>query len=99
MFEPNSRYYSLDTAISTLPSGQQVAYVRRRFLPSAKDALVLATVSVAAGDRLDLMAARLLGDAEQFWQICDANDAMNPPELTAEIGRKLDISIAQPTGI
>ena len=28
------------------------------------------------GDRLDQIAARFLGDATQFWRVCDANDAM-----------------------
>ena len=34
------------------------------------------------GDRLDNIAARYLGDPEQFWRICDANGAMRPDELT-----------------
>ena len=34
------------------------------------------------GDRLDLLAARLLGDAELWWRIADANPELDPEELT-----------------
>ena len=37
---------------------------------------------MAQGDRLDLITARTLGDPEQFWRVCDANDALDPAELT-----------------
>jgi hypothetical protein len=47
------------------------------------------------GDRLDLIAARALGDAEHFWQVCDANNAMNPFDLTAEVGSTLRIPLPQ----
>ena len=34
-------------------------------------------------DRLDQIAARFLGDATQFWQVCDANGAISPDALAA----------------
>ena len=34
------------------------------------------------GDRLDNVSAQYLGDPEQFWRLCDANNAMEPEELT-----------------
>jgi hypothetical protein len=43
------------------------------------------------GDRLDNLAARYVGDPEQFWRICDANDIMRPEELTEEVGRTFKI--------
>jgi nucleoid-associated protein YgaU len=36
---------------------------------------------VKQSDRLDLIAARTLGDPLLFWRIADANDAMNPFDL------------------
>ena len=42
---------------------------------------------------MDLIAARTIGDAEQFWRICDANDAMNPADLTAESGETLRVPV------
>ncbi len=96
MFEPNSRYAKTATASLTDASGHEVAYIRRRFLPQARDLPTLARVSVAEGDRLDLITARMLGDPEQFWWTCDASSAMNPPDLTAVPGRKVTIPIPQP---
>ena len=93
MFDSKSRYYSLQTVTHTTADGRSVAYVRRRFLPPADTLPTLAEVPVTDGDRLDLIAARTLGDPEQYWHVCDANNAMNPPELTAEAGRRLRIGL------
>ena len=48
------------------------------------------------GDRLDLITARTLGDPEAFWRVCDANDALDPAELTSEAGRRLRVPLPQP---
>jgi len=95
MFEPGSRYHPLETAILTLPDGRQVAYKRRRFLPQGAALPLLAELAVAAGDRLDLIAHRTIGDPEQFWRVCDANDAMRPVDLLAEPGRRIRVPIPQ----
>jgi hypothetical protein len=50
---------------------------------------------VVQDDRLDNITARYLGDPEQFWRVCDANNAMHPRELTEEIGRRLRIPLPQ----
>ena len=96
MLDPNSRYYGLETATYIAPDGQHHAYKRRRFLPQAEALPVVMEVQVKDGDRLDLMAANLLGDPEAYWQICDANNAMNPFDLTTEIGRRLNVAQPQP---
>jgi len=54
---------------------------------------LLAEIEVTGADRLDLIATNAFGDPEQFWRICDANDAMNPFDLTAEIGRLLRVAV------
>jgi len=95
MFEHTSRYYSLETVAFRLPDGREVRYVRRRFLPRAEDMPLLAEVMVTEGDRLDLITFRTLGDPLHFWRVCDANNAMNPVELTAVPGRKLRIATPQ----
>jgi len=95
MFEPTSRYYSLETALFILPDGREVRYLRRRFLPRAEEMPLLAEVTVVEGDRLDLITYRTLGDPEQFWRVADANNAMNPTELTSVIGRTLRIATPQ----
>ena len=93
MFEPSSRYYSLETATCTLPDGRTVTYKRRRFLPRGEEMDLLVEVTVTEGDRLDLIAFRTLGDPEIFWRICDANDAMNPFDLVAEPNRRLRVPL------
>jgi hypothetical protein len=93
MFEHTSRYHDLETANHTTPDGRIVAYKRRRFLPQGREMQLLVDVTVIQGDRLDLIAARTLGDPEQFWRVCDANDAMDPRELTAEPGRSVRVPV------
>ena len=95
MFDHTSRYYDLETDTYTTPDGRAVAYKRRRFLPRGGEMLLLTEVTVIRGDRLDLIAARTLGDPEQFWRVCDANDAMNPVILTEEPGRTLRVPVPQ----
>lgn len=96
-FSPTSRYY--DTPVKTLEAadGSNLVYLARRFVPPGSRFATLTTHAVQAGERLDLIAAAELGDPLAFWRICDANDAMRPEELTAEIGRRLRITL--PEGI
>ena len=93
MFESNSRYYSLETATFSTQEGEQITYKRRRFLPRGEDLPLLVEVSVTEGDRLDNLTARTLGDPEAFWRIADANNAMNPDDLTAEPGKSIRVPI------
>lgn len=96
MFELTSRYSSLKDRTWTGPDGRVIVYKERRFLPQGRTLPFLVEVSVEQSDRLDLIAARTLGQAELSWRICDANDAMDPSSLTAKPGRKLRIAIPQP---
>jgi hypothetical protein len=77
----------------SLEDGRIITYKKRRFLPPGNKMHILQEIVVTAGDRLDLIAALTLGDPEQFWRICDANNAMHPLELTSEIGRTLRIAM------
>lgn len=94
-FPPNSRYHGGATARMILPGGREVVYLRRRFCPQPGELALLRTHRVAAGDRLDNLAARLLGDPELFWRICDANGATRPDELTETVGRVLRVPLPQ----
>jgi hypothetical protein len=95
MFTHTSRYYSVETVTFSTVSGREYRYKRRRFLPNPADMHILAEVTVTQGDRLDTITAKSLGDPEQFWRICDINNALNPAGLTSEIGRKLNIPLPQ----
>lgn len=95
MFDSTSRYYNLETANYNTDDGRKIAYKRRRFLPQGRNMQIREEVIVKDYDRLDLITAATLGVPEQFWQICDANNAMNPSDLIAEPNRRLFIPIPQ----
>jgi hypothetical protein len=98
MFPPTSRYFAVEVAEYDPGDGRPVApYLRRRFPPQPGDLAQVREHLVVDGDRLDLLAARYLGDPEQFWRICDANRALRPGELTGTPGRRLRITL--PEGI
>ena len=94
---PNSRYHDVETAQLTRPDGRTIVYLRRRFVPPPERFALVLEHTVVEGDRLDNLAAKYLGDPEQFWRICDANGAINPDELTENVGSKLRITL--PEGI
>lgn len=97
LFPPTSRYHGIETATLVAAGGTTVIYIRRRFLPAPDDLSLLQEHVVSDGDRIDNIAARYLGDPQQFWRICDANLAMHPDELTETLGRHLRITF--PAGI
>lgn len=94
-FAPTSRYHGLPTAQLALPDGRTAVYVGRRFLPPTEGFAVVQTLTVVAGDRLDNLAARHLGDPEQWWRICDANGALRPEDLVSRVGATLSITLPE----
>jgi hypothetical protein len=90
---PNSRYQGIATAMLTRADGTEIAYRRQRLLPDPDGFTLLAEHVVTQGDRLDNIAAVLLGDAELAWRIADANCAMRPATLTETVGRRLRITL------
>jgi hypothetical protein len=97
LYPAGSRYHGVGIATIAGSDGTTVAYLRRRFVPPPERYALLQEHVVIRGDRLDNLAARYLGDAEQAWRISDANRAMRPAELTATVGRRLRITL--PEGI
>lgn len=97
LFPPNSRYYGSATGTLTTVTGQKIVYVLRRFVPPPERFALLQEYTVVEGDRLDNLANKYLGDPERFWQLCDANAALRPEELTETVGRILRITL--PEGI
>ena len=95
MFDHTSRYYYLEDRIYETADGYQIAYKARRFLPQGQTLPVLGQAIVRVGERLDLISARALGDPLLFWQICDANNAVDPFDLVAETGRVLHVPVPQ----
>jgi hypothetical protein len=96
-FPPTSRYAATPTTTFVTADGQSITYLRRRFLPQSSTLALLTRHRVRNGDRLDTIAAEYLGDPLQFWQVCDANDAVNPDDLLTSIGALLRITL--PAGV
>lgn len=96
MIGPTSRYAGLPVRVLESGTGPRTPYLSRRFLPAADSLPLLQEATVGQGDRLDLIASRTIGDPEQYWRICDANDAMNPVALLQPVGRRLRIPVPYP---
>ena len=97
MFDPTSRYYSIETTTFSVTDAdgrtRLIAYKRRRFIPSPDETTTLLEHTVVQEDRLDTITAQYLGDPTQFWRVCDANRVLHPEELTAEIGQTIKITL------
>jgi hypothetical protein len=97
-FPENSRYHGVATRIYRTPSGEQVVYLSRRFVPDSAQLAATGSHTVLQGDRLDLIAARYLADPLLFWRFADANGAFAPEDLTEEPGRRLTIALPEGFG-
>lgn len=94
-FPPSSRYHKTPVAKLTMADGSEVAYLKRRFVPPPEAFALLQEHAVTQGERLDHIAAKYLGDPEQFWRICDANGAVRPNDLLEPVGRRLRITLPE----
>ncbi|MBL8069465.1 MAG: LysM domain-containing protein [Nitrospira sp.] len=96
-FPPTSRYYNVKTASLLTADGTMLVYLRRRLVPGSERFTVVEQHRVSAGERLDHLAATYVGDPEQYWRLCDANDAVRPDELTETLNRAIDIALPEGT--
>ena len=85
MFLPNSRYAGVATVETTTSTGEKVVALKLRRLAPADGR----PRTVQAGDRLDLYAHAVDGDATRFWHVADANTALDGRTLVAEPGATL----------
>ena len=97
LFTITSRYCTVETTQLTTANGKRIVYLKRRCMPQPENFATLQEHRVVEGDRLDNITAKYLGDPEQFWRICDANNAMEPEELTDQAGSLIRITL--PEGI
>ncbi|MCR9143978.1 MAG: hypothetical protein NXI24_17155 [bacterium] len=95
MFDEESRYFNLETVKIKGGDGREIAYKKRRFLPRGEKLQTLAEVTIGAGDRLDQVSSQTIGNAEQFWQVADANNAMDPNSLTDTPGNRVRIPVPE----
>jgi hypothetical protein len=96
MFDLTSRYANLPVLTLEREGQDPMPFVARRFLPAGSSLQTLAEEIVQSDDRADLITTRTLGDPLQFWRLADANDVLDPGELTDESGQRIRIPIPQP---
>jgi hypothetical protein len=94
-----SRYpLSIETAAPGRPvrtrtrqdrTGVSVQYLGRSLLPLPSAIQRQSSYTVQAGDRIDNVSARLLGDPLLYWMLMEANGASDPGLLCAVPGRKI----------
>jgi hypothetical protein len=96
-FDRDSRYYGLPVLTTTDARGAAVQYVARRFIPDPQQLATIQRYRVQQGDRIDVIAAVLIGTPLSYWQICDANRVVDPTDVTAQPGTF--ISITLPAGV
>lgn len=97
MIGPTSRYAGTALATLTVSDGdggaREVRYLRRRFVPAPSAHSILVEHRREPGERLDVLAARYLGDPTQFWRLCDASGVLRPAELEV-VGRIIVVGMA-----
>lgn len=96
-FSSGSRYSDSETKTMKTSLGREIVFIKRRFIPQPGEFSVFQTHTIQEGDRLDNIASQYIGNPEHFWRICDANGAINPGELTENVGEKINITL--PKGI
>jgi hypothetical protein len=96
MADPTNRYADLPVLTWQQAGEAPVRYYQRRIVPQPASFTVAQEAVVTAGDRPDLMAARVWGNPLLFWRIADANGRLDPFDLTAEAGTVLSIPAPGP---
>ncbi len=96
-YGPESRYYGVPLLTQPTPAGGQISYVSRRFIAPPQAFALLQRHRVMQGDRVDTVAGSILGNPLSYWQICDANLALEPADVTAVPGAFIVITL--PAGV
>lgn len=96
-FPPDSRYHGFSVQQYTAPDGAMVPYLARRIVPQpgAPNYATINQYTVQQNDRLDLIAAKFLGDPLMAWLLCDANGGNSPDDLVAIPGAVIRITTPQ----
>ena len=94
-FPPTSRYDGVRTTSRLTNEGTMVVYLQRRFVPAGDRFTVVQEHRVSSGERLDHLGATYLGDPEQYWRLCDANDAVRPDALVERLDAVVHIALPE----
>ena len=79
MFDSKSRYLKADTYEVKDKRGRTVRVVAP---PAPPEQLLLGLHLLKQGERLDLLAAKYLGDPAGYWRIAEQNEVMLSEALT-----------------
>ena len=82
------------TRARAAPSGESISYLGRTLLPLPEALQQQGTYTTRAGDRIDNVSARLLGDPLLYWMLMEANGATDPAALCAAPGSKIVVPAA-----
>jgi hypothetical protein len=93
---PDGRYATLPIRERMLADGTVVAYRARRFLPPPATLPARRKQPLEPEMRLDLFAARVVGDSLSWWRLCDANSVLSPADLEQDPGRPVRIPDPSP---
>ena len=92
-FGTASRYYGLASLAFVTKDGRTIQYFSRRFIPQPQSFATIEVHTVAAGERVDVLAAQFFGDPLAYWRLCDANLAVRPDDLE-RVGLILRVTLA-----
>jgi hypothetical protein len=87
MFLESSRYHRVRKVQTVTRDGREVTAVTLRRLPEVNSEPTV----VQGGDKLDVMAERLMGDGTRFWRIADANSEKWANDLVKKTGRSIEV--------
>jgi len=90
---PTQAAAGVPTRVRTMvgADGSVIRFHARRILPALDTLVTHGVYVVQPGDRIDLVAAKLVGDPLQYWRLADANDTPDPLALCAFPGRRLRV--------
>lgn len=89
----NSRYRYVAERRTTLPSGDEVAFLGRRVIPDLDKYTPLDRHRVVEGDRIDQVSTGAYGDPLLYWRIVDAAGESDPFAACRPVGRTLIIPL------
>jgi len=90
--DPAGRYQGAPTYRRTVDGERAVQLAQPRLVPVTPTD---GTTTVGAGERSDLVAARVLGDPYAWWRLADANPHVDVDGLDTP-GRRLDLPRERP---
>ncbi|HKX90965.1 MAG TPA: hypothetical protein VJM15_00855 [Sphingomicrobium sp.] len=95
MNDPDGRYARCEIRYRVGPDGKPVAFLSRRFLPDPAGLRLAGHVRMEAGDRLDLLSARVQGSSAAWWRIADAARIIHPDELEEPPLQRLGVPLPE----